>query len=183
MSSHVNVANHAAFVDDENGGPGDALSRVKHSVALDDPHLRIRDQEIPHTQLSGRLVDVKRIVRAEGDDFGLQPMNFFGKLLELDELPLANTSEVTSIENHHEILLALEVGQLKTLDFERMRLIPRLGAILVERRGRRHPCAHEDESERHRRRTQSLASTDTCSISSVKTSKIIESGNHSQAES
>lgn len=149
----MNVANHAALVDDDGGGPGDPLSRVKHPEVLNDSLLRVRNQQIPDAQLPRRLVHFKRIVRADGDDFGLQPMNFFGKSLELDELPLANHSEVTPIEDQHEVFPALEFGELEALYLETTRLLPHLGAVLIERRRRPHARAHEDESERQRRRT------------------------------
>lgn len=105
----MNVANHAVLVDDNGGGPGNPFSGMKHPELLNNPLLRIRDQQVSDAQLPRRLVHFKRIVRADGDDFGLKPVNFLGESLELDELPLANHSEVTPIENHNKVFLALEV--------------------------------------------------------------------------
>lgn len=151
----MNVANHAVLVDDESGGPGNPFSRMQHPEVFDNSLLRVRYQAIPNAQLPRRLIHFKRIVRADGDNFGLKPMNSFGKSLELDELPLADDSEVAPIEDHHEALPALEVGELEALDFEIMRLMSHLGAILIMWRGRRHVHAHQEESERRHHQAQS----------------------------
>ena len=150
----MNVANHAVSVDDDSGGPGNPFSRMQHPEAFDNSHFRVRYQAIPNAQLPRRLVHFKRVVRADGDDFGLKPMNSLGKSLELDELPLADDSEVAPIENHHEALLALEVGELETLYLKLMRLMSHLGAILIIWRGRHRACAYEEESERRHHQAQ-----------------------------
>ncbi len=104
----VAVADESALVDDEHGRTGNPLLGMENPVFFDDPALDVGDEQIPDTELPCCAVDGNAVVRADGHDPGFVARDFFRILLQLDELSLAVTSEMSPVEQEQEVFLSLK---------------------------------------------------------------------------